>query len=126
MWKQPLSRVSEVELVPPPPGDGIQWGLGRRRRPNRREQSPLHLTQIGEPAGGVALEGSADRAHQGLGQAQRLRVDGRQRLVNDHVDEGRHRPGLEWTAPGEQLVEDHPHRPHVGPVIDLGTLEQLR
>ena len=45
--------------------------------------------------------------------------------MHDPVDEARDGGRLEGPAPREHLVEDDPHRPHVGAVVDLRPLHEL-
>jgi hypothetical protein len=74
----------------------------------------------------MLVERLGHRGQEGLGQAELAGVEGGQGLIDDLVDEAHGGVGLEGPPAREDLVEDHPHRPHVGAGVHLGALEKLR
>ena len=118
-------RLGEVRLVGALAHHGVERRLRRGRRPDRGEERLRHLAEVGEAARRLLVEGPRRHRGEGLRQAQGLRVEGGERLVHDPVDEARDGGRLEGPAPREHLVEDHPHRPHVGVVVHLRPLHEL-
>ena len=118
-------RLREVGLVGALAHHGVERHLGRGGRPDRGEERPRHLAEVREAPRPVLLEGARRHRGEGLRQVQGLRVEGRRGLAHDPVDETRDGRRLEWPAPGEHLVEDDPHRPHVGVVVHLRPLHEL-